>query len=402
MTDRNMRPHPSLLLSSDQVYVDKRGNDTTGNGSIDNPFLTIGAAYTAAVVGDTIVVGPGTYSETLTIEKSVNFKARIEGTVTISANTLASATVQIFALTAGCTFDGINITNLNPTAWMSIAFLVDNTGNTITGPVYYKNGTLTGGTGNGSAYIYYGDNGGGGGVTVYIQNASTLGCLFFTGYTPADITWFKNVTATGGNAIYAMFDGTDGRVLMSNFVMPTATAGETISLGGNVATGVQLMIGSSAIAATLSLDNPAPGAGYTVIQAGSQVSQIIATEEDQIIQRWNGEDDLTIEIRNVNVNTGAPRDIGALTPAAGRTFAPYAVRTNAPVAVTGVALSYSVSGVGAMVAATGPAAHAQGCINETVLQETATNANPLIFSIVALSGAAGDEYLDVEIEGKYF
>jgi hypothetical protein len=44
-------------------YVRKTGNDTTGDGSSDNPWLTLAKAYASASAGDTIKVGDGTYQE---------------------------------------------------------------------------------------------------------------------------------------------------------------------------------------------------------------------------------------------------------------------------------------------------------------------------------------------------
>jgi hypothetical protein len=56
---------------SDQIYwVAKNGNDTTGNGSVGNPFLTIAKAVSLAnnnSIGTTVIVQPGVYSENLSL-----------------------------------------------------------------------------------------------------------------------------------------------------------------------------------------------------------------------------------------------------------------------------------------------------------------------------------------------
>ncbi|MBN2018660.1 MAG: right-handed parallel beta-helix repeat-containing protein [Sedimentisphaerales bacterium] len=59
-------------------YVSPTGNDTTGNGSIGNPWKTIPKAVTMAVAGDTIYVRGGThiYTTTITISKSGSAGAR--------------------------------------------------------------------------------------------------------------------------------------------------------------------------------------------------------------------------------------------------------------------------------------------------------------------------------------
>lgn len=43
-------------------YISPSGNDTTGNGSSGNPWLTISKAHTSATSGDTIICKDGTYT----------------------------------------------------------------------------------------------------------------------------------------------------------------------------------------------------------------------------------------------------------------------------------------------------------------------------------------------------
>lgn len=45
-------------------YVTKAGNDTTGDGSVGNPYLTIAKAITVTSAGDTINLGVGQWDET--------------------------------------------------------------------------------------------------------------------------------------------------------------------------------------------------------------------------------------------------------------------------------------------------------------------------------------------------
>ncbi|MFC1493636.1 hypothetical protein ACFL6O_06695, partial [candidate division KSB1 bacterium] len=55
---------------AEKIVVAKDGNDATGDGSVSNPYLTIGKAYNmASSNGDTILVKPGYYEEDLTIAK---------------------------------------------------------------------------------------------------------------------------------------------------------------------------------------------------------------------------------------------------------------------------------------------------------------------------------------------
>ncbi len=62
----------SIPTVTQTVYVDVAGSDTTGQGSLNNPFKTI--AHAASVISDAtttkrylIQVGPGTFTETVTV-----------------------------------------------------------------------------------------------------------------------------------------------------------------------------------------------------------------------------------------------------------------------------------------------------------------------------------------------
>jgi hypothetical protein len=92
-----------------EYYVSKDGNDSTGNGSIEKPYLSISAAITAVNseadnVSVMINVGPGQYNENLTIIKpNIGLKGsivgstrttRINGRVTINPR---SSTGGVFA-----------------------------------------------------------------------------------------------------------------------------------------------------------------------------------------------------------------------------------------------------------------------------------------------------------------
>lgn len=59
------------LVQAAEYWVSKAGNDTTGDGSQANPWLTIGKAARLAVGGDVVrIVGPGTYNERVTPSNS--------------------------------------------------------------------------------------------------------------------------------------------------------------------------------------------------------------------------------------------------------------------------------------------------------------------------------------------
>jgi len=59
----------TLPANAHQIYVTKAGNDTTGDGSILNPYLTIGKAFSRITTSSyvniyAVMVGPGNYTET--------------------------------------------------------------------------------------------------------------------------------------------------------------------------------------------------------------------------------------------------------------------------------------------------------------------------------------------------
>ncbi len=67
-------PGPSELFLGKTLYVSKLGDDATAVPyDIANHYLTITAAKNDAVTGDTIVVHPGTYSETNLYKNGVNY-----------------------------------------------------------------------------------------------------------------------------------------------------------------------------------------------------------------------------------------------------------------------------------------------------------------------------------------
>jgi len=67
-------PCPEELFIGKTLYVSKLGDDATAIPyDIANHYLTITAAKTDAVAGDTIVVHPGTYSETDLYKNGVNY-----------------------------------------------------------------------------------------------------------------------------------------------------------------------------------------------------------------------------------------------------------------------------------------------------------------------------------------
>lgn len=60
-----------VVKPDNYIYVAKNGNDTTGDGSANLPYLTISKALTVATSGKIIFVFPGTYTENITFKAGV-------------------------------------------------------------------------------------------------------------------------------------------------------------------------------------------------------------------------------------------------------------------------------------------------------------------------------------------
>lgn len=87
---RNILTSPS---TDQNYYVTKFGNDTSGNGSIGKPYLTIGKALTVIIDSSVtkryvINVGPGDYNENLVLKANVFIKGSNPITTRITGTTL--------------------------------------------------------------------------------------------------------------------------------------------------------------------------------------------------------------------------------------------------------------------------------------------------------------------------
>lgn len=87
-------------IPTNRFYVDSAsGNDATGIGSIDSPYKKISVAVTAAISGDTIIVGKGTYNDNVILTKELTILAQ-----SLQSNTIIKPllpTSQIFNFTSG-------------------------------------------------------------------------------------------------------------------------------------------------------------------------------------------------------------------------------------------------------------------------------------------------------------
>ena len=97
-------------IYANEIHVGKDGNDTTGDGTLINPVLTITKALTLVGAGrNTVIVHPGSYSESPTVSSA---NTTIETTELTGANTQISGTLT---LSAAARVSGLKITNLTIT-----------------------------------------------------------------------------------------------------------------------------------------------------------------------------------------------------------------------------------------------------------------------------------------------
>jgi len=100
----------NYTIYANEIHVGKDGNDTTGDGTLINPVLTITKALTLIGAGrNTVIVHPGSYSESPTVSSA---------NTTIATSELTGANTQItgtLTLSAAARVSGIKLTNLTIT-----------------------------------------------------------------------------------------------------------------------------------------------------------------------------------------------------------------------------------------------------------------------------------------------
>src|SRR5205809_218806 len=96
----------SYLNFTNIIYVDKNGNDSTGQRN-GKPFLTITASLNVALSGDIVIIYPGTYNETISIPSGVNVKG-ISSVNTIISKSVSSNT-DLITLQSNCLLENITL-----------------------------------------------------------------------------------------------------------------------------------------------------------------------------------------------------------------------------------------------------------------------------------------------------
>jgi len=391
----------SDIRVSNTWFVDKAGNDDTGSGSFDRPFLTIAGAMAGAsfVAGDTILVGPGVYAETLALVESVNIIELCPGTVTIQNAVVGAAVVTMTPPAADMTVRlECNVINTSNATGADDAIALNNVAGVGAGTLYFNGEILSGGA-LGTALRVTGDNAANTEITrAFIDNATITGGMVAILEVATDVVRYNNCTMNGGAPAWHTISGPAGRYIMANVLQVAAAAAEAINFGAGTACGVELGIGSSVIAGTLNMNTS--GTGIATLSAGSQIGQVIATLPGTM-HRWYGSNELGVTRFGIDLNAVATTLM--YTVPAARHFAPHTFRSNNRTVASGAALIYQVDGTGAasIVAAVGAAILALGCKNETVVIDNIVAAGTVLYNVTTASAVPGD-LTDAEVIGYLY
>lgn len=179
------------------VYVGKNGNDVTGTGAAEKPFLTVQHAIDSASAGTTIFIFPGTYTENITLKAGVSLTSPVKFGVYIVGNLSSEFTGTvvcdgiIFQSSTGITvaFSGTGAQNLQLVNGCSVnsgsgdAFRWTNTNSA--SKIYFEDGTCNVSASGSSARCFYSATGSAGSfianrVSFKVNNANNV-CLAIGG-----------------------------------------------------------------------------------------------------------------------------------------------------------------------------------------------------------------------------
>lgn len=97
------------------IYVSPSGSDTTGNGSLANPYATLSHAVSSASAGATVIAEPGTYNEMVNITKRIT----LESASSQPSSTVVNAIGQTYGIevlgpvASGTVIEGLTVSHAN-------------------------------------------------------------------------------------------------------------------------------------------------------------------------------------------------------------------------------------------------------------------------------------------------
>ncbi len=155
-----------LVKPTNYLYVSKGGNNTTGDGSANTPFLTVQKAIDTATSGTTIFVFPGTYTENITLKANVNITSPVKFGVYITGNHTADFTGTIVLDNIVLNSSTGNTLSFNGTGAQNLQFLgssvnstsgdaINWTNTNVSSKIYFEDGTCNVSTSGTSARCFY-------------------------------------------------------------------------------------------------------------------------------------------------------------------------------------------------------------------------------------------------------
>lgn len=325
----------TAFTSDRSLFVDKSGNDTTGTGSIGQPYLTIGKAI--AVITDAsptkrygIFVGPGDYAENLVLKANIFIKGsgpldtRITGT-TLNIN---DATWNVTSADNRSGFQDISV---NPTCTFDFSVQANNTD----GKLYFWNirtsGAWTCTANTNVTQVIVQDSQFFGALTCIGCNSQLEGCTF-----GSDITVQSGTTSGQGAAVMTLVSGRTSANLVATW---TSNGTVTMNLAG-------LTIGSST---TLT----ASGASCTVnVNDGSLPIPANRTfSSSAVLVRLNDNfaGGLLSATTNVSVSAATAPAAGQVLTASSSTLATWKTPTLTTSEATATANATTTSGTDALI-----------------------------------------------------
>jgi hypothetical protein len=239
----------SCASAASTVYVNTTGNDTTGNGSAENPFLTIQKGVDNVTNGDTIIIAHGQYNGTGNTNLTINKNMIIIGERQADTVINGTDTSWIFLIQNGfnVTIQNLTLTNGNSSG---IGGAINNQGNCVITNCNFKNNyadafggaIVNGGVLNLENSIFSDNNARtDGGALENYGNITAKNCIFHNntvsrfggaidnwhGYFTAENCDFTANNASSGGAIYNLQMKLN--VSYCNFIGNNATYGGAIS-----------------------------------------------------------------------------------------------------------------------------------------------------------------------------